>query len=420
MTRPLHSPHRSLASREELDQSTRPYQARHSTDSSLLCLNLSTAEKRTISRGIEKDEARAEERAEERRKTVYLRRRFTSMVRNGSDYPDGEHVIGAALRPGRCRGRKWEYMFNPNDSSEESWPIMDEPLDPGEVQAMGMLVPLMEMNPNEPASDGDDTASPSKTPLATGYMGLTKTVKRTISTAGARVLKRPSLIFRITGSHVIPQETLTEAQTPQVSVSCSQESPKNPKSLRHKISSTLLRYMGHMRSLEATEFESPTETASSSNSAMTADASLISLPELWNRRNRGGRRIHSPSTMHSTGDAIKILHPLNEHYESASHRRVAISKQESHNYSMVNLLLGMMRKRRLNVLVPLEGVQVEKNAVLTDGGGKWNGYSWESVKFREAGKHVFPTIGEGELALDREFTSPVLCLFLTKQQRRLL
>jgi len=439
MARPRHPPHRSLGSREDLDQLTRLYHPRHSTDSSLSCLNLSTAEKRTISRGIEQDEARAEERAEERRKAVNLKR-FTGMVRTGSDYPDGEQAAGTALAPGRCRGRKWEYMFNQNDSGEGRWPIRDEPLDPVEVQAMGMLVPLMEMNPNEPGNDGDDTASPLKTPSAkensesSEYIGLSGTLKRGISTAGAKVLKQPSVIFRITGAHVIPQDTLTEAQTPQVSVSCSQGSPKKPKSLRHKISSTLLRYMGHMRSLESTELGSPTETASSSESAMTADASLVSLPEahairkskskLWKRRHRGGRRVHSPSTMHSTvhstGDAIKILYPLNEHYESASRRRVAMLKQESHNYAMVNLLLGVVRKKRPNVLVPLEGAQVEKNAILADGEGKWNGYSWESVKFREAGKHVFPAIGEGELALDREFTSPVPCLLLTKQPRRLL
>ena len=184
-----------------------------------------------------------------------------------------------------------------------------------------------------------------------------------------------------------------------------------------------------MRSLESTDLGSPTETASSSGSAMTADASLVSLPEAhvirkprskpWKQRHRGGRRVHSPSTIHSTGDPIKILHPLNEHYEPASRRRAAMLKQESHNYTMVNLLLGVVRKKRSSVLVPPEGAQVEKNAVLADEGGKWNGYSWESVKFREAGKHVFPSIGEGELALDREFTPPVPCLLLTKQRRRL-
>ncbi|KAF8419323.1 hypothetical protein EV426DRAFT_615873 [Tirmania nivea] len=422
MTRPCHSPHRSLGLKEDFDQLTRLYHPKHSTDSSLLCLNLSTAEKRTISKGIEQDEARAEERAEERRKTINVRR-FAGMVRTGSDCPDGEQVVGTALTPGRCRGRKWENMFNQNDSGEGRWPIRDEPLDPVEVQAMGMLVPLMEMNPNEPGKDGDDIASPSKTPLAkenlesSEHMGLTGTVKRRITMAGAKVLKQPSLIFRITGSHVIPQETLTEAQIPQeVSVLCSQESPKEPKSLRHKISSTLLRYIGHMRSLESTDLGSPTETASSSESGMTADASLVSLSEahairkskskLWRRRHRGERRVHSPSTVHSTGDVIKILHPLNEHYESASRRRVAIVEQETHNYAMLNLLLGLIRKRRSDVLVPLEGEQVEESVASADGEGKWNGYGWESVKFREAGKNMFPAIGEGELALDRDFYSP--------------
>jgi len=432
MTRPRHSPHRSLGSRGDLDHLARLYHRRHSTDSSLSCWNLSITEKRTISRGIEQDEARAEERAEEKKKAVNVRR-FAGMVRVGSDCPG--LVAEPALTIGRFRSRKWEYMFNQNVSSEGRWPIRDEPLDPVEVQAIGMLVPLMEMNiPNQPWKNGATAASPSKTLPASEAlesserMGLVRTVKRRIQTAGAKVFRRPSLIFRITGAHVVPKIPLTEAQ--EAPVPCSPERPQKPKSSRHKISTTLLGYMGRMRPLESTEMRSPIEAASSSEPTMTADASLVSLPEahavrkskpkVWGERHRIRRHIHSPSAIYSPGETTKILHPLGNHYESASRRRVAMLKQETHNYVVMNLLLGVIQKKRSNLLVPLEGVQVAGSAVLADPEGNWNGYSWESVKFREAGKHVVPAIGEGGLVLDRKFTPPVLSLLLTKQRRRLL
>ena len=135
------------SSQEDIDFVARLHNARHSSES-LSCLGLSLAEKRTISRGIEKEEARATVRAEERRRAAGAKK-FSSMVRSGPELCEAKVGTESRLLSGKSRYRKWDNWFPQNCTNDGTWPNRDELLDPIEVQAMGILVPLMEMKTNE-------------------------------------------------------------------------------------------------------------------------------------------------------------------------------------------------------------------------------------------------------------------------------
>ena len=426
-----YSPGYRISSGEDFAPSERLYNPRHSAEGSLLSLGLSRAEKRTISIGIEKDEARAEERAEERRKSTNSRK-FAGMMRSGSDILEAETLGDSGSSSGWPRGRKWEHMFSQNNSDEGRWPLRDEPLDPVEVQALGMLVPLMGSNSSEIIRSGDTLivarSQADEGILAEEELDTSGTVKRRKSTLRSDALfERPSIIFRVAGAKVKRQE---ENVVPELSESVGPLPPsdyiKNQKSLGHKLSATLLRYIGHSRSLTSSDAGTPSEIKTSSPYDMTASTSVTSLPDgnpesAWRSKRWRSRRRNKPPRLNAPTEKCGIRHPLQEHYEYACQGKTArcqgkyVSiKKQSQSHAMVNALIGVIKKQRglRSKLKPLEGSSEIADRMGVEG-GRWNGRSWESEKFREAGRYVIPAIGEGSLVLDRELTHHLAWILLT-------
>lgn len=376
---------------------------------------------------MEKDEARAEERAEERRRTVNAKR---SSGMTGTGLDDVDVAVDSTSTQGWYRGRKWDYIFNQNQSNsdEGTWPIRDELLDPVEVQAMGALVPLMEMIPHV-LGESDDILSAGRFLMDKQHInlaerfGITRT-KRPISTTESTMLEEPSLSTPgITGA---TEPVKNREHTISLDFSVSQETKKNRKPLRHKISSAILSYLGHMKSLSSVEVvDTHTDTNTSSQSDSDLDTSTISLAEgtynhksrshLWRRSRREGRNSHKTPRV----DNIKITHPLNHHFELASRQRNLLLKQKSQTHAVPRLVLNVIREKTSRLFMPLKGVSVSKNAAPSDSEGIWNGYSWESEKFRNAGKYVLPGIGNGGLLLDRESLRLILDRLLNIRERRL-
>lgn len=360
-------------SREDVDVVARLHNARHSSES-LSCLKLSLAEKRTISRGIEKDVARATERAEERRRTTGARK-FAGIARSGLELSEVKDGTG----------------------NDEIWPNRDELLDPIEVQAMGILVPLMEMRINEVGKGGghsgfknQETKAVQDTPK---QVNITRTIKHRGSAGEAKIVNQPSIV--IGSSAVFNQQGPESSQKTMSSQSTVHIS--KPESLRHKISGTFLRCMGQL-GLVGLEY-SPRSRASTFQSGKTPDTG-VSLPheenkqwsQWWARSHRQGTKSYHSSTFPSEVETINTVHPLKLHIGSISHKA-------AENPHTLRPLLSVFRRKDANVLIPQ---QDSHRGTDTQIAGIWNGCSWESEKFMEAGKYIEPAIGDGELVLKRE------------------
>ena len=382
-------------SQEDIDFVARLHNARHSSES-LLCLGLSLAEKRTISRGIEKEEARATVRAEEKRRAAGAKK-FAGLVRSGQEVC-GVKVGTESGLSGKCRCRKWDNWFPQNCTNDGTWPNRDELLDPKEVQAMGILVPLMEMKTNEVGKRGGFSGvkrHEAKVVLDTPkQVDITEAVKRRASVGEAMEVKRPS---RITG----PNTALNQQAPEPTWKTMSPRQPVEPESLRHKISGTFLRCMGQ---LGLVELEcSPGTGGEIFQSGERSDTDVLSQPEendnykmpsqRWARSYRRGTTNHQSSTFPLAIESIKIVHPLCLHIGSLSHK-------VAEKNPLLRPLIRVFRRKEADVLIsPQESHRCTKNRIT----GVWNGCSWESEKFREAGKYIEPAIGDGELVLEREF-----------------
>ena len=424
----LHCNRGSIGSKLDLNVMGRLPNARHSMEGSLSSLQLSRAEEIAISAGIEKDEARAEEKKKSSGVSV---RRFAGLVRgeeeNFGGSSGGEVVTSAgplsdSLGTGSVRqssrGRMWEYMFAQNGAQGGGRDhTEDEVLDPVEVQAMGLLVPLRDMHPGEAARNGGsdlplDQGGKSDENASEGSM------KRRIRNGGdgvKNVSERSSILFRLMGA-ISPNSANQEDEKvlSELAEKKSSAMGKKHKSLGHKISATLLRCIGQSKSNTTGQFNLSDFNAGGSQNDTATGAGNSS--KRWKKGQKpANHQSLSPnrgSCEHDAlGDAV-LYHPLQEHIEATSQprktKRGKPNKRDSHRLSVVDIFLAMTNGKSKS-RTPDAGNLEEMH---TDGANdfsqsapdvcSWNGYSWESQRFKDGGKHVHPGIGDGELVLERE------------------
>ncbi|KAI5805607.1 hypothetical protein DFH27DRAFT_609420 [Peziza echinospora] len=432
----LHCNRGSIGSKSDLNVTGRLPNAQHSMEGSLSSLRLSRAEEIAISAGIEKDEARAEEKKKSSSVSV---RRFAGLVRGAEENggsPGGEEVTSAGPLPDslgtgsmRQRGRMWDYMFAQNGvQGDEKDHAEDEVLDPVEVQAMGLLVPLRDMHPGEAARNGGP-----ELPLGQGGKNnenaSEEPVKRRTRNDGdgvKSVPERNSILFRLMGA-ISPNSANQEGETSEVAEKGASTIGKKHKSLRHKISATLLRCIGQSKSNTAAQFNiSDFNAGGLPNDTATGTANP-------SKRWKKGQKTVNHQTLSSNrdsyehdalGDAV-LYHPLQEHIEATSQprktKRGKQNKRVSNRLSVVDIFLAMTNGKSKS-RTPDAGDLEEMH---TDGANdfsqsapdvcSWNGYSWESQRFKDGGKHVQPGIGNGELVLERDF--PEFCRGLRRTKK---
>ncbi|KAF8462893.1 hypothetical protein BDZ91DRAFT_796675 [Kalaharituber pfeilii] len=389
---------------------TKVYHKRHSIDSSFSCLGLSGEEKKRKALGFKS---------------------HTGMSNTRSDYPDGDIRKENPTVEGRTQGRKWGYILSQSSDSslgERRCPQGDEPSESLEAQAIDMFVPLRKMNPSVPTKICDNL---SVTGSITGDRmdqdeGLNSSeVKQPDNPpVGEKHLRgRSGVTFWAMGDR--EQTKLDDEALKSVHGSSLQPPTyiKSRWSLGHKIATTL-RYIGQFKAARSPGAKSLSEATTSSSSDTASSVTIALKPQnrvinrsgakLWKRTGRGNARMPNSSVRSfqpSSESDTSVGYPLQQFYDAHRDKK---SKQSS---SLVSSLLGVISPckagRRSEFAV---AQKVGRGATeLTGVKGRENGSSRESEKFIEAGKHVIPRIGDGELVLQRDF--PAVCKTLRRTKK---
>lgn len=229
---PVHRPTRAGDSTRPLD---RLFNRRYSTDGSLSLLNLSCAEKRAISTGLEKDDVIAEQR-----RKGYRRTSSASEANIRNDETGESSSTETVIRP-----KRWAWDVMHPEERVCATHDQDEVLSSVEIEAMEVLVPVREPSGFYFREVGETIRAAGPVPsVVVGLGGATeghyeRNIEGRFNKEHRRKLKsRSSVVYRFFTS--VPQQDGNSSTDTLSSVG--QRTPFRV--LTHKISTNVLRFIG--------------------------------------------------------------------------------------------------------------------------------------------------------------------------------